>query len=477
MPVRPEIVRTVLTQLHPGEGRDVVPPKEPATPQQSTSANSTSLLDGVAMAIEDCGVKGETALVKLIYLAVTSRLLKPPHRPVSVAVKGPSAGGKSFVVETVLGAFPKSAYYAISGMSEHALAYSEEPLSHRMLVVYEAAGLASDFASYLMRSLLSEGRVRYETVEKTAAGMKARLIEREGPTGLIVTTTSVSLHPENETRLLSLTVTDTQEQTKLILASLADNRRSASDLGSWIELQEWLEEQGPQDVEIPYASRLAEMVPPVAVRLRRDFGAVLSLIRAHALLHQASRQRDAENRIIATAGDYGVVRDLVAPLLAEGVGATVSATVRATVERVTELTQPPATAGEVSLGVLATSLTLDKSTASRRVAVCIQKGYLLNRQDQRGKPMLIATGDPLPDELEVLPTPDKLFDPDSCTVAGYSEGVMSNGGTHPEEDGHEIPSNDPATVQQPDQGTQWHGPLTAVATAFPWGVDGQTVRE
>jgi hypothetical protein len=65
------------------------------------------------------------------------------------------------------------------------------------------SGLSGDFASYLVRSLLSEGRVRYETVEKTKDGLKPRLIEREGPTGLLVTTTAVKLHPENETRLLS----------------------------------------------------------------------------------------------------------------------------------------------------------------------------------------------------------------------------------------------------------------------------------
>ena len=31
-----------------------------------------------------------------------------------------------------------------------------------MLVIYEAAGLTGDWASYLMRSLLSEGCIRYE---------------------------------------------------------------------------------------------------------------------------------------------------------------------------------------------------------------------------------------------------------------------------------------------------------------------------
>jgi hypothetical protein len=87
--------------------------------------------------------------------------------------------------------------------------------------------MSGEFATYLMRSLLSEGRVRYETVEKTSEGMKPRLIEREGPTGLIVTTTAVKLHPENETRLLSLTVTDTQDQTRAVMAALAEEAGDA----------------------------------------------------------------------------------------------------------------------------------------------------------------------------------------------------------------------------------------------------------
>ena len=76
---------------------------------------------------------------------------------------------------------------------------------------------------------------------------------------------------------------------------------------------------------------------PVAVRLRRDFGSLLALIRAHAVLHQASRARDNKGRIVATLDDYAVVRDLVADAIAEGVGATVSETVRETVAAVAAL--------------------------------------------------------------------------------------------------------------------------------------------
>jgi hypothetical protein len=228
-----------------------------------------NILDRFAQDLATAGVAGESKLAKLLYLAVTSRLLR---KPVSIAMKGPSSGGKSYLTEQVLGFFPDEAYYALTAMSEHALAYSEESLSHRFLVIYEAAGMNSDFQTYLMRSLLSEGRVRYETVEKTSEGMKPRLIEREGPTGLIVTTTAVKLHPENETRLISLTVTDTQQQTRDIMAALADEGTAdGSDLDCWHALQQWLERGAVRDH--PLCKRTGGQDPascgPAQARLRR----------------------------------------------------------------------------------------------------------------------------------------------------------------------------------------------------------------
>ena len=52
----------------------------------------------------------------------------------------------------------------------------------------------------------------------------------------------------------------------------------------------------------PYGDKVADRVPPLAVRLRRDFGAWRStLIRAHALMHQATRgaTRGADRRLPA----------------------------------------------------------------------------------------------------------------------------------------------------------------------------------
>jgi len=367
-------------------------------------AKAPNILERFAAELAQSGVAGEVSIVKLLYLAVTSRLLA---RPVSIALKGPSSGGKSHVVERVLSFVPESAYYALTAMSERTLAYSEEPIKHRFLVIYEAAGMSGEFATYLMRSLLSEGRVRYETVEKTSEGMKPRLIEREGPTGLIVTTTAVKLHPENETRLLSLTVTDTQDQTRAVMAALADEESEAGpNFEAWHALQVWLE-GAEHRVWIPYARKLAELIPPVAVRLRRDFGALLNLIRAHALLHQATRERDGEGRIVATIEDYAAVRELVVDLVGEGVEAIVPATVRQTVVAVKRLRED--SKGEpVTVAELARKLELDRSTVSRRVRNAKDRGYLRDLEDNPRKPSRLILGDDLPDDLQILPSPEDV---------------------------------------------------------------------
>jgi hypothetical protein len=237
----------------------------------------------------------------------------------------------------VLKLFPASAYYSLSAMSERALAYSDELMKNRFLVLFEAAGLRGAMASYLVRSLLSEGKIRYETVEKTKSGLRPKLIEREGPTGLLTTTTWLSLHPENETRLLSIPVTDTPEQTRNVFRALAANTPpNDADYEPWHALQTWLDMAEHRAV-IPYARRLVEQIPPVAVRLRRDVGMLLTLIRTHSVLHQATRGRDEQGRVIAEIADYTAVRALVADLIADAIGATVTPEIRETVTTVQEM--------------------------------------------------------------------------------------------------------------------------------------------
>jgi hypothetical protein len=365
-------------------------------------ALDANILARLRTTLTKSGYVGDTRAAALLFLVVLTRLLT---RPVSVAVKGPSAAGKSFLVDSVLPFFPPTAYYVLTAMSERALAYSQEPLQNRFLVLAEEAGMSGEFQSYLIRTLLSEGRLRYETVEKTAHGMRARLIERDGPTGLILTTTRVKVHHENETRLLTVPVTDTQEHTAAILESTAREDTEVVDMEPWHALQQYLE-NARYEVTIPYSSILARRIPPVAVRLRRDFPALLSLIRAHAILHSATRRRNDEGRVVATFDDYAGVRELVVEIISAGVDSTVPPAVRETVETVARLREQ--STDPINVSTVARALQLDKSSALRRVHAAIDHAYLENLEDRKGRPARLVLGEPMPADVEVLPYPEDL---------------------------------------------------------------------
>lgn len=378
------------------------PPESSSTRQHPPElAHTPDILEAFADELQRIGVAGERQAALLLYLSMTSRLLP---RIVSVAVKGPSSGGKSFIARRVMDYFPPEAYHVLSGMSEHALVYDDTPLQHRMIVIYEAAGMAGDLQTYLIRSLLSEDRIRYTTVEKTKEGIRPRTIDRPGPTGLITTTTAVHLHPENETRLLSVTVNDSPAQTHAVLLASADDAERCTDVSRWHELQRWLE-AGTTSVTVPYARALAEAIPPIAVRLRRDFPAVLSLIKAHALLHRATRETTSDGAVVATVRDYATVRRLVSDLVSDSIGLTVTPSIRETVGAVGDLTLA---GGETTLTKVAAMLRVDKAAASRRVRAAIAGGYIENLEDRRGRPARLKLGDPLPEDVVILPAAEVL---------------------------------------------------------------------
>jgi hypothetical protein len=384
------------------------PPATVTTPQEELStlkplaaplASSPDILGEVVKVMRALGMAGQEREVKLMYLALTTRT---QNRPVNVAVKGPSSGGKSYLVESTLSLFPDNAYYALSAMSEKALAYSQEPLSHRFLVIFEAAGLGSEFAQYLIRSLLSEGRVRYETVDKTPHGPKARLIEREGPTGFITTTTRVGLHPENETRLISLEVDDSPEQTRAVLLAQAnqDCKGPSPDLTPFHALQRILEINKPE-VVVPFAQLLAQGCDPKAVRLRRDFPTLLALVKAYAALHSEHRHVDSLGRIIAEPADYAIVYDLVADLIAYGTGTKVDEKVRTMVSVVDSL------AGEdgVTLTKVAGAMGVHPSTALRTAKKALKAGFLVNKESRPRTPARLVVGDSIPPRWGCITVP------------------------------------------------------------------------
>ena len=135
------------------------------------------------------------------------------------------------------------------------------------------------------------------------------------------------------------------------------------------------------------------------------------------LLHQASRRKDERGRVIAEIEDYTVVRELIADVVAVGVEAAVKPEVGEVVRTVGALLEKGRE--EVRQSDLKSALRLDKSTISRRVADAVHAGFLKNLEDRKGRPARLVLGDALPDNCEVLPTPEQLVSDDGlrgCAV-------------------------------------------------------------
>jgi hypothetical protein len=203
----------------------------------------------------------------------------------------------------------------------------------------------------------------------------------------------------------------------------------APDLSQWVALQRWLELAGERRVVIPFANALADLVPAGAVRMRRDFPQLLTVIQTIALLHQGLRDRDPQGRIIATPEDYAQARWLLEETFTGTIHEGLTPAVRETVEAVSRISSG---VNPITERQLADDLGLARSTIHDRVQRALHGGWLVNRTTQKGAPAQLLPAAPLPDRCP-LPTLEELFvcryypklpePPEPCCAASYGSGT------------------------------------------------------
>ncbi|PLS83444.1 MAG: hypothetical protein CYG60_21985, partial [Actinobacteria bacterium] len=101
---------------------------------------------------------------------------------------------------------------------------------------------------------------------------------------------------------------------------------------------------------------------------------------------------------------------------------------------------------------LAEELELDKSAAWRRVRTAMDRGYVKNLEDRKGRPARLVPGDALPDDIEILPAPERLH---GCSC--FRGGIETNSFQSSAQNGHKkefrsYPSDTGATIQPPHVG-------------------------
>ena len=370
---------------------------------------------------------GERNNAKLLYLIATSRLFSVADTMHAV-VKGPSAAGKSAMVTRMLEFMPPEEVVTFTALSERALLYWEGDFNNKILFMGEALDRKSaQLQDYLLRELMSNGRLLYPVPMKVEGEIKTVLIEKNGPVAFIVTTTSNELNPENETRMLSLELSDTSAQTASAMRMIAQVwglNKSAEDVdfAPWQDYQRWLA-AGETRVYIPFAPELADLIPPKAVRVRRDFTQMLAAIKAHALLHREHRERDKGEIVATVEEDYAAVRILMRDILAEAAEVKVREAVLEAVKAVEDIISDKEDNREncrVTVRAVATKLNIDVQATRRRLSKAIDLGLITNLETRKYMTARYALGELTTKCLEMLPTPEAL-------ARAYTAAVASEG--------------------------------------------------
>jgi DNA primase len=257
---------------------------------------------------EERGLVGEKENAATALLcAVSARL----PRPLNLTVNGESSSGKNFLLSSATAFIPDEHKKSTSGLTAKALMHArEDEFQHKAIIIAEYEGVSS--ADYAIRTMQSEQVIEWDYVD-TGKGIKKKTNKVRGPAAFLQATTRPVLHPENETRLLFISVDESNEQTEAILKRQAriaaangvvlPNEESIKD---W---HEFLRSLIPMNICIPYAETLAEHFPADRVRSRRDFPKLLGLIETLAYLHQ-NRRENKNNAVIAAPDDYLVAKRL-----------------------------------------------------------------------------------------------------------------------------------------------------------------------
>ena len=384
-----------------------------------TTLKSRELLRWIATGIEETGVAGEHLFAMTVYLTGTSRLLE---QPLAVIVQGPSASGKSYVLDQVAGLLPPEAVLTATDMTPNALYYLPPgELKHRFVLTGERSRGRTDEtaqATKALREMISSRKLSKVYTISDPEGPRTVTVHQAGPIAYAESTTASEVFEEDANRCLILQPDERPEQTRRILTA-SGHRLAGHDSAE--RREQWRREfHGLHrllellPVVIPFSQKLAALFPSEPLEARRAFGHLTSMIQAIALLHQFQRPRDESGRIVAQPEDYWFARLLLQEVLARSLGHKPADALKRFASRLRDFT------GEHTARVLAQRMNISERTVREHLHSLLEQGAIEQTLPARG---------PIPakwlihDNIQVREPSEALL-PSVETVCGVGEDAL-----------------------------------------------------
>ncbi len=284
---------------------------------------NNDLVGEILRDLEKLGLVGESTNKLMAYLAMTSRRMEDP---LALQILSGSGAGKSHLQDGILSLCPEEDLIKLTSLTDRALFYKgEDSLKHKVLAVEEEAGASG--ARYAIRNLISAKKLTIEsTIKNPISGrLETQVNTVNGPTAVFETTTNPDTDPETKSRFIIISVDESPEQTRAILAAqrhghtldgMRSKRQREVILKKHHALQRLLK---PLTVVNPFEPYLTYADDRLLVR--RDHPKYLNLILAITFLHQMQRplKHDPElgDYIETTLDDIAIANDLAHELFGQ----------------------------------------------------------------------------------------------------------------------------------------------------------------
>jgi hypothetical protein len=289
-------------------GTEAVPPMSDAEKKEALGAlKHKDLLTNIVGDFDAIGFIGERHNKALAYLATISRLQPDP---LAILVLSRPGAGKTSLQNAACKFVPSESVIQYTRVTGQSLFYRDtNALKHKVLAVEEEEGLRE--ALYSIKTLISAQKL---SISATRTDTKTGKFATEdyvvnGPVVVMVSTTNPdALDDENKQRFMTLTIDESDEQTKkIIMAHRTKNShrwyQTTSDENSITKLHHNMQRLlKPLTVTIPDELRITW--PFGKLQYRREHQKFFSLIKAITLLHQYQRKTGTMKRVDGVKIEY-----------------------------------------------------------------------------------------------------------------------------------------------------------------------------